>query len=217
MQLQLAQSAPQMHNMYEAYYRMYAALNIRDIDGVLLAQNTSMPRDPATENSDVLNTMQLKAFAGQHHDAHIVAHLMMGMSPLLQSNPIAAAMLQRHVLEHIRLKAEEDVEAELFTLYGTDPDRMISAIQKEGMIALKIAQYLKETKDLQAQLSGQGGPDEEDPLIKLKEQELNQRAQNDQARLALDQQKQQETMQLNQQKLQLQQAKIDQQGGQYAG
>jgi len=217
MQLQLAQSAPQMHNMYEAYYRMYAALNIRDIDGILLAQNTSMPRDPATENSDVLNTMQLKAFAGQHHDAHIVAHLMMGMSPLLQSNPIAAAMLQRHVLEHIRLKAEEDVEAELFTLYGTDPDRMISAIQKEGMIALKIAQYLKETKDLQAQLSGQGGPDEEDPLIKLKEQELNQRAQNDQARLALDQQKQQETMQLNQQKLQLQQAKIDQQGGQYAG
>jgi polyphosphate kinase len=120
-------------------------------------------------------------------------------------------------LEHIRIKAEEDVEAELFTSYGTDPDRMISAIQKEGMIALKIAQYLKETKDLQAQLSGQGGPDEEDPLIKLKEQELNQRAQNDQARLALDQQKQQETMQLNQQKLQLQQAKIDQQGGQYAG
>jgi hypothetical protein len=216
MQLQLAQSAPQMHNMYEAYYRMYAALNIRDIDGVLLPQNTSMPRDPATENSDVLNTMQLKAFAGQHHDAHIVAHLMMGMSPLLQSNPIAAAMLQRHVLEHLRLKAEEDVEAELFTQYGTDPDRMVSAIQKEGMIALRIAQYLKETKDLQAQLSGQGET-EEDPLIKLKEQELNQRAQNDRGRLALDQQKQQETVQFNQQKLQLQQAKIDQQGGQYAG
>jgi hypothetical protein len=222
MQLQLAQSAPQMHNMYEAYYRMYAALNVRDIDGVLLPQNTSMPRDPATENADVLNTMQLKAFAGQHHDAHIVVHLLMGMSPLLQNNPIAAAMLQRHVLDHIRLKAEEDVEAELFTQYGTDPDRMVSAIQKEGMVALRIAQYLKETKDLQAQLSGQNEP-AEDPLIKLKEQELTQRAQNDQARiaieqekLALDQQKQQETIQLNQQKLLLQQNKINQPGGQYA-
>jgi predicted protein tyrosine phosphatase len=222
MQLQLAQSAPQMHNMYEAYYRMYAALNVRDIDGVLLPQNTSMPRDPATENADVLNTMQLKAFAGQHHDAHIVVHLLMGMSPLLQSNPIAAAMLQRHVLDHIRLKAEEDVEAELFTQYGTDPDRMVSAIQKEGMVALRIAQYLKETKDLQAQLSGQNEP-AEDPLIKLKEQELTQRAQNDQARiaieqekLALDQQKQQETIQINQQKLLLQQSKINQPGGQYA-
>jgi len=222
MQLQLAQSAPQMHNMYEAYYRMYAALNVRDIDGVLLPQNTSMPRDPATENADVLNTMQLKAFAGQHHDAHIVVHLLMGMSPLLQNNPIAAAMLQRHVLDHIRLKAEEDVEAELFTQYGTDPDRMVSAIQKEGMVALRIAQYLKETKDLQAQLSGQNEP-AEDPLIKLKEQELTQRAQNDQARiaieqekLALDQQKQQETIQINQQKLLLQQNKINQPGGQYA-
>jgi hypothetical protein len=210
MQLQLAQSAPQMHNMYEAYYRMYAALNIRDIDGILLPQNTSLPRDPATENSDVLNTMQLKAFAGQQHDAHIVAHLMMGMSPLLQSNPIAASMLQRHVLDHIRLKAEEDVEVELFTQYGVDPDRMISAIQKEGMVAIKIAQYLKETKDLQSQLSGQGGG-EEDPLIKLKEQELNQRAQADQARnnidqqkLALDQQKMQESLQIDRERLALQ-------------
>jgi hypothetical protein len=214
MQLQLAQSAPQMHNMYEAYYRMYAALNIRDIDGVLLPQSTSMPRDPATENADVLNTMQLKAFAGQQHDAHIVTHLLMGMSPLLQSNPIAAAMLQRHVLEHIRLKAEEDVEVELFKLYGVDPDRMISSIQKEGMVALKIAQYLKETKDLQQQLSGEGGP-AEDPLIKLKEQEINQRAQNDQAqiginqqKLALDQQKQQDNLQIDRERLAMQASRI---------
>jgi hypothetical protein len=138
MQLQLAQSAPQMHNMYEAYYRMYAALNIRDIDGVLLPQNTKSPRDPASENSDVLNGMKLKAFAGQQHDAHIATHLMMGLSPILQANPISAAELQKHILDHVRLKAEEDVEAELFKAYGTDPDRMVSAIQKEGMVAIKI-------------------------------------------------------------------------------
>jgi hypothetical protein len=212
MQLQLAQSAPQMHNMYEAYYRMYAALNVRDIDGVLLPQNTNMPRDPASENSDVLNSMKLKAFAGQQHDAHIATHLMMGMSPLVQSLPAAAGELQKHILDHVRLKAEEDVEADLFKSYGTDPDRLISLIQKEGMIALRIANNLQEVRDLQDSLAG--GEEGPDPLIKLKEAEIQQRAKNDEAKialdqqkLALDQQKQQSTLQFNQQKLQLQQAK----------
>ncbi|NQW93782.1 MAG: hypothetical protein HQ446_07075, partial [Polaromonas sp.] len=222
MQLQLAQSAPNMHNMYEAYYRMYAALNIRDIDGVLLPQNTNSPRDPASENSDVLNGMKLKAFAGQQHDAHIATHLMMGLSPILQANPISAAELQKHILDHVRLKAEEDVEAELFKAYGTDPDRMVSAIQKEGMVAIKIAVYMQEVRKMQEEMAG--GEEGPDPLIKLKETEIQQRAQNDQAkiaidqkRLALDEQKQQESMQLNRQKLQLQQTKINQPGARYAG
>ena len=219
MQLQLAQTAPQMHNMYEAYYRMYAALNIRDIDGVLLPQNTNTPRDPASENSDVLNNMKLKAFAGQQHDAHIATHLMMGLSPILQANPMAASELQKHILDHVRLKAEEDVEADLFKAYGTDPDRMVSLIQKEGMIAIKIAVFMQEVRDMQDNLSG-AGEEAPDPLIKLKETEIQQRGQNDQAkialdqqRLGLDQQKQQETSQINRQKLQLQQAKLNQTGG----
>jgi len=221
MQLQLAQSAPNMHNLYEAYYRMYSALNVRDIDGILLPQNTNMPRDPASENADVLNNMNLKAFAGQQHDAHIAAHLIMGMSPMLQASPIAAMSLQKHILEHIRLKAEEDVEADLFKMYGTDPDRLISAIQKEGMVAIKIAIYLQQMKDMQNQLSGEGG---EDPLIALKRLEIEQRSKADQARisvdqqrLSLDQQKMQNNNQINQQRLRLQEIKTMQtQGAQNA-
>ena len=197
MQLQLAQGAPQMHNMYEAYYRVYAALNVRDIDGILLPQHTQMPRDPATENASVLNSMQLKAFAGQQHDAHIATHLMMGLSPILQSNPMAAMVLQQHILEHVRLKAEEDVEADLFKLYGTDPDRMVSAIQKEGMIAIKVAQYMQEVRTMQDQIAGTAGGGE-DPLVALKEKEIEQRAAADQAKIRLNEQK----LQLEQQKLQ---------------
>ena len=220
MQLQMAQSAPQMHNMYEAYYRVYAALNVRDIDGILMPQNTQMPKDPATENASVLNGMQLKAFAGQQHDAHIVSHLIMGLSPMLQANPMSAMMLQQHILDHIRIKAEEDVEADLFKLYGTDPDQMVSAIQKEGMVAIKVATYLQESRNMQDQLiGGQGGG--EDPLVGLKRMEIEQRAAADQAKmqldqqkLQLDQQKAQQSMQIDQQKLQLQMAKA--QGGRNA-
>jgi len=209
-QLQLAQTAPQMHNMYEAYYRVYAALNVRDIDGILKPQSNQMPVDPATENSNVLNGMQLKAFAGQQHDAHIAAHLIMGMSPMLAANPMAAQMLQQHILEHIRLKAEEFVEADLFRNYGVDPDKMVSQIQKEGMVALKVVDFMQEMKNMQNQLLGAEGQ-EPDPVVALKQQELQIRAQNDQMdnqidqqRLALEQKKAQDVLLANQQRIESQ-------------
>jgi hypothetical protein len=185
-QLQLAQSAPQMHNMYEAYYRVYASLNVRDIDGILRPQNSQMPKDPSTENADVLDGMQLKAFAGQQHDAHIATHLMMGLSPIIGSQPMAAMALQKHILEHVRLKAEEDTEVDLFKQYGIDPGQMVSDIQREGMIAIKCAQYMQQVRDLQNQLAG--GGDQTDPVVALKEQELQQQAAKDEADLQIDQQ-----------------------------
>lgn len=199
-QLELAQSAPQMHNMYEAYYRVYAALNVRDIDGILRPQNTQMPKDPATENADVLDGMMLKAFAGQQHDAHIASHLMQGLSPLIAANPIAANNLQKHILEHVRLKAEEDVEAQLFQMYGADPRGMVSEIQREGMIALLVAQYMQQVREMQNQFAGgEGG--ESDPVVELKQQELQLRAQRDQT-----------DAQRDQAKLQLDAQKVEQQG-----
>ena len=209
MQLEMAQSAPQMHNLYEAYYRVYTSLNVRDIDGVLIPQSNQMPRDPATENASVLNQIPLKAFAGQQHDAHILSHLIMGMSPIVQANPIAAQMLQQHIYDHIKLKAEEEVEAELFKDYGVDPDKMVSSLQKEGMIAIKVAEFLQEVKETQAKLSGQGP----DPVVALKEKELELRAQDDQMdnqiaveKLKIDQAKVQQTAQNSKDRIQSQEA-----------
>ena len=209
-QLQLAQSAPNMHNMYEAYYRVYQALNVRDIDGILKVQTNQMPKDPASENIDAVDGKQLKVFAGQQHDAHIASHLMMGMSPLIQANPLAASELQKHVLDHIKIKAEEDAEAELFAQYGTDPDRLISSMQREALIALKIAQYMMEAKQLQNELSGQGQAPV-DPVVQLKAQELQQRAAKDaqdaqlkQQALANEQMRIQENAQANDARIQSQ-------------
>jgi hypothetical protein len=185
-QLQLAQSAPNMHNMYEAYYRVYQSMNVRDIDGILKTQTNQMPKDPASENIDAIDGKQLKAFAGQQHDSHIASHLIMGLSPLVQGNPLAAVELQKHVMEHVKLKAEEDAEAELFRQYGSDPDRMVSDMQREAMISLNIAQYLMDVKAMQTTLSGEGAG-APDPVIALKEQELQMRAAKDQAEIQLKQ------------------------------
>jgi hypothetical protein len=177
-----------MHNMYEAYYRVYQAMNVRDIDGILKVQTNQMPKDPASENIDAVDGKQLQAFAGQQHDSHIASHLIMGMSPLLQANPMAATELQKHILDHIKLKAEEDAEAELFTQYGNDPDNMVSDMQREATVALKVSQYMMEMKEMQAQLMGGGEEGGQDPVVALKAQELQQRAAKDQADIALKQQ-----------------------------
>jgi hypothetical protein len=182
-QLQLAQSAPQMHNMYEAYRRMYEAIGVRDIDQILNTQNVDKPKDPASENAQALDGSPLKAFAGQQHDAHLMAHLMFGMSPIVGSLPNTAIILQKHCLEHLRLKAEEDTEVELFKLYGTDPDKMVSALQREAMIAMKVAENFQAMKKMQEEMSG----NQEDPLVALKKQELEQSAKRDQQRGAVDQ------------------------------
>ena len=193
-QLQLAQSAPQMHNMYESYRRMYEAIGVRDIDSLLNSQNVDKPKDPASENAQALDGSPLKAFAGQQHDAHIMTHLMFGMSPILQSMPNVAVNLQKHIFDHITVKAEEDVEAELFRQYGTDPDKVVSPLQREGMIATKVMQYFQEVKKKQEELAGP----QSDPLIDLKKQELQQNAASDQAKQQVDQAK----VQLAQQKAQ---------------
>jgi hypothetical protein len=85
---------------------------------------------------------------------------------------------------------------------------MVSALQREGMVAMKVAQYMQEVRDLQTQLTGGG---EVDPVVQLKEKELELRAQNDQMdnqmdqqRLALDQQKMQANLQANAERVQAQ-------------
>lgn len=204
-QLQIAQSAPQMHNLYEAYRRVYEALGTKHIDAILTPQNPDMPKDPATENADVLDGVALKAFAGQQHDAHIMSHLIQGMSPILQANPMSAVQLQKHILDHVKVKAEEDTEAEIFKSYGTDPEGLVSDLQREAMVALKVVENLKEVKKVQEELMG----DQSDPLVKLKEQELQQNAKRDEAktkiegqRLQLDQVDKAKQDQIDMQKIQ---------------
>jgi len=114
-------------------------------------------------------------------------------------------------LEHVRLKAEEDVEVELFKQYGADPGRMVSEIQREGMVALLVAQYMQDVRALQQQLSGEGAEGQADPVVQLKEQEIQIRAQEaqndaqvDQARLQLEQQKLQQDQQAAQARIQSQ-------------
>ena len=102
---------------------------------------------------------------------------------MILGNPPMAMKLQKHVLEHVSMKAKE--QAMFLVQQGQIPQD-----QMDQTIAKLEAQFMAEIKQLSAQLSGQGKPD---PVIQLKQQELAQDAQKDQvdaqvdaARLQLD-------------------------------
>ena len=192
-ELQLAQSAPELHNLYEAYRRMYKAIGVRDVDTILKPadQGEPEPKDPAQENAEALDMIQLTAFQGQNHNAHIMSHLVFGSTGMVMQMPQVATSLQKHVMEHVALRAKEQVAAQMAQMQ--EAPSMEQALEMESMVAELIAQGLQEVKAMSMQISGQGQPD---PLVALKEQDLQLRAQRDanenavdQARLQLDEQK----------------------------
>jgi len=208
-ELQLAQSAPDLHNLYEAFRRMYKAIGIKDVDAILKPQEEGEPepKDPAIENSEALENLPMAVFQGQNHDAHIMAHLVFGSAGTVQQMPLIAVELQKHIMEHVSVKAKEQVAAQMMQqLQGQAPTEQ-QTLEIESMVADLIAKGMQEVKDLSKQISG--GGEEPDPLIALKEQDLQIRAQRDaaenqidQARLDLDRQKASQTAQLGENRIQ---------------
>ena len=201
-ELQLAQSAPELHNMYEAYRRMYTAVGVNEVDSILkpVEQGEPAPKDPAVENSESLENLPLTVFQGQNHDAHIMAHLIFGSSPMVSQMPAVAMALQKHVMEHVSIKAKEQVALQAGQELQGQPPTEQQALDIESMVADLVAKGMQEVKSMSTQISGGGAPD---PIIALKQQDLELRAQQDaaenqidQARLSLDQQKAQNNAQL---------------------
>ena len=111
-QLQLAQSNPQMHNLYQAYRSMYDALGVKNVNAILPPPPQPMPIDPALEHIMSMSQKPFQAFPGQDHKAHIDAHLNFMRLNMVQNNPMVMAALQKNILEHISLMAQEQVQIE---------------------------------------------------------------------------------------------------------
>ena len=210
--MQLASQAPEMHNMHEVYRDMYESLGVTDVDRIMKAVPDDEPRplDPAQENINALDMMELRAFAGQEHQSHIMAHLIFGASPMVGQMPQVAVSLQKHILEHVKIQAEEAGMQQMQQMQGGDEAQM--EMQYQAVVAQLVAQGMQQVKQLSGQISGQGP----DPLVQLKEKELEIKAQSeqsdaqmDQARLQLDAQNQQMRGQQFQQRLQSQEQQTD--------
>jgi hypothetical protein len=111
-EMQLAASNPAIHNQYEVYRNMYEALGVKDIDLILKRPEQPMPKDPALEHIDALAGKPFQAFPGQDHQAHITAHLNFMETNMVKNSPVIGAAIQKNILEHISLMAQEQIEVE---------------------------------------------------------------------------------------------------------
>ena len=210
--LQLATQAPEMHNMHEVFRDMYEALGVTDVDRLMksVPDEDSIPLDPAQENINALDNMKLEAFPGQNHQAHIMAHLVFGASPMVGQLPPVAMSMQKHIMEHVKIGAEEQAMAQMQQAGPLPAEQQ--EMQYQMMVAQFVAEGMQQVKQLSGQVSGQGP----DPLLQLKEKELEIKAQSeqadsqiDQAKLQLDAQNQQMRAEQFQQRLASQESQTD--------
>lgn len=172
-QLQLAQSNPQMHNLYEAYRRMYQAIGVENIEAILPPPPQPQPMDPALENSMAIMQKPLQAFPDQDHDAHIAAHIAFMKTPIPSSTPAIFGILQSHLCQHVAFKARNMAQAEMEQMMqeqmamGQQPQQT----DMEPRVAQLIAVITEEV--MGALMPPQKGPD---PLVELRSKELDIKA-----------------------------------------
>jgi len=195
-ELQLAMANPAIHNMYEVYKNMYAALGIRDVDRILMRPEQPTPKDPALEHIASLAGQPFQAFPGQDHRAHITAHLNFMATNMAKNAPVIMASLEKNCFEHISLMSQEQVEIEFRQEIGQlqqmqqnpqatqNPQMQIQIrmlnekieSRKAVLIAEMMEEFLNEEKKITSQFDN-------DPIAKLKSRELDLMAQeNDRKR-----------------------------------
>ena len=203
-ELQMAMSNPQMHNLYHAYKHMYEALGVKNIDTLLPPPMQPSPLDPASENILAMNGKKFQAFPKQDHQAHMKAHLQFMGTTIVRNNPKAMGLLQQNCMEHITLMAGEQIELE-FSEEITQMQQMGQQLQmmmqqagpnqqqmqqnpqvmqlqqqmqsmqtsmearKSQLIAEFMAEYAEAEREVLNQI-------ENDPLLKLKDREIDLRA-----------------------------------------
>jgi len=211
-QLQIATSNPQLHNIHEAYRRVYEALGTKQIETLLKpAPKQPTPMDPAKENARALQMKLLTAFEFQDHDAHIAAHSAFMASRMVQINPQVYALLQSHVSDHISFKARKEVSEQL----AQDPNIMASKqedpqsyqIAFDNAVATRIAEITTEL----VRSENQANMAKQDPLVRIKQQEIDLKAMDMQRKVEETRFKQEQENQREADKLGFQYDRLQQQ------
>ena len=199
-QLQLAQSNPQVHDLYQAYRSMYEALGVKNINAILPPPVQPQPIDPSLEEIAAMAGKPFQAFPGQDHKAHIDSHLSFMQSNMVQNSPMVMGALQKNILERISLMAQEQIQLEfqqelqqaqqmqmMLQQNPQNPELIAQANALTSKINARKAKLIAEmTRDYMAEeqkiLTEFGG----DPLLKLKSRELDIKARADEAKRAYD-------------------------------
>ena len=232
-QLQLAQSNPQMHNLHAAYRRMYQALEVQNIDEILPPPQEPQPMDPAMENAKALMGEILRAFPEQNHEVHIEIHIMFMKTPIVATSPQIMGSFMSHIQEHVSMLAKKQAMdevkqalsgAKMMANVGAVSQGSVQEYEKQLQQDLQNQQEVenlvvlyqqKIMADVMARLMPEN-PNEPDPLVAIRMQELELRKQkqgqdavNDAAKLELEMNKVEQRDRLDNARMDLQEEIAD--------
>lgn len=225
--LTMVQSNPEIHGpqgIYEAYYRMYSALGVDNIEALLLPPQdmTPKPVDAGIENSGLLQGVPANAFAEQNHEAHIEAHKSLFLTQGVQMNPQLQSIIIAHVMQHLQFLANQIAEQQMPPEAQQQIQQMMQQAQtldpQSQMMVQQQVQGIIESMSspILAQLSSEflasiQPPPQQDPLVAIRQQELGLRDKEIDLKNQQFVSKEQQDAMEKSAELQLQQQKADQQ------
>jgi len=198
--LQLAGTAPQLYDLPQLHRQMLEVIGIKNYQKLVPIAEDMKPRDPVTENMNILKGKPVKAFLYQDHKAHITVHMaaaqdpqiqqLIGQDPQLQQKTMGA--LSAHISEHLGMEYRKQMEqamGQTLPAYEDDQNEQMMAPDMEVKVAQMAAQAAQQLLQQHQQESQQQKAQQQsqDPLIQLQQQELQIKGQDLQRKTAKDQ------------------------------
>ena len=178
--LQLAQSNPELYNMPLLHRQMLDVLGVKEAEKLVpMDEDEDVPRDPVTENMNVITGKPVRAFMHQDHEAHIAVHTMAMQDPMIMQivgqNPNAQALMsvmQEHLMEHVAFQYRQMIEDQAGVPYPEPDQDMDEETEKQvsKLAAAAARQVLGANQAKQAQQKAQQA--QEDPLVQLQQREM---------------------------------------------
>jgi len=187
--LQMVQSNPEIHGpvgMFEAYKRMYSALGVDNVDALLQPPPdlTPKPIDSGLENSGLMMGQPQQAFEAQNHQSHVEAHRSLFLTQVVKETPQIQSIIISHCMQHLQFMAsqiaqeqipeevKERIQSVQEQMQQLPPDQAQAAATEIQMINDQFAApILAQLTQEFLQSIGQGGAD--DPLVAIRQQELD--------------------------------------------
>jgi len=184
-QLQMAQAAPDLHDLRESYRKMYIALNIKDIDALLPPEEEVPARDPISEQQSAMTGNPIKAYEFQNHEAYIASHSAFLQNPMIQQNPIATQAIGANIQEHQAMLYKQQIEQAMGQpLPSMEDGQMPPEVMNQ--IAMMAAQATQQVTGqaqamAQAQAAAQQNPQMEmfQQQLQLEKEQLMQKSEDD--------------------------------------
>jgi hypothetical protein len=217
--MQMAQSNPQIYDQVELNKQMLEVLGVKNISKLIPSSDDQKPKDPVSENMNIINGKPVKAFIYQDHQAHIAVHMtamqdpkimqMVGQNP--QAGAIQAAAMS-HINEHVAFEYRKQLEEQLGVPLPKADETLPEDVEFElSKLMAEAAKKLSAKSASEAQQQ-QAQQQQQDPLIQMQQQELQIKQQEVQIKQQESQAKIQEgqaKIQIEQQKLEFEKSKVE--------